>query len=174
MSIKLKLKHSLEGQSSFAQTYQSPMRPRLQVIFLGIVSLLLYLFLTHISKEFNWGEGYAERPILTYLTIYFSLSLLFFSTCAILLKQPEDRFTFWAIIVLGLLFRLSIYLRNSYRKTMFIVTSGMERFFLIILILSNTPPLKLTNLKNYEFRTLKLITKFITKEMKGNWKNYQL
>ena len=84
------------------------MRPRLQVILLGIVSLLLYLFLTHISKEFNWGEGYADRPILTYLGIYFSLSLLFFSTCAILLKQPEDRFTFWTIIVLGLLFRLSI------------------------------------------------------------------
>ena len=84
------------------------MRPRLQVIFLGIVSLLLYLFLSHISKEFNWGEGYADRPILTYLGIYFSLSLLFFSTCAILLKQPEDRFTFWAKIALGLLFRLSI------------------------------------------------------------------
>ena len=57
---------------------------------------------------------------------------------------------------------------------MSIVTSGMEKFLLIILILSNTPPLKFTNLKNYEFRTLKLITKFITKEMKGNWKNYQL
>ena len=84
------------------------MRPRLQVILLGIVSLLLYLFLTHISKEFNWGEGYADRPIVTYLAIYFSLSLLFFSTCAILFKQPEDRFTFWAIIALGLLFRLSI------------------------------------------------------------------
>jgi len=84
------------------------MRPRLQVISLGIVSLLLYLFLAHISKEFNWGEGYADRPILTYLAIYFSLSLLFFSTCAILLKQPEDRFIFWTMIALGLLFRLSI------------------------------------------------------------------
>jgi len=84
------------------------MRPRLQVIFLGIGSLILYLFLTHISKEFNWGEGYADRPILTYLAIYLSLSLLFFSTCAILLKQPEDQFTFWTMVAFGLLFRLSI------------------------------------------------------------------
>lgn len=84
------------------------MRPRLQVIFLGIVSLLLYLFLAQISKEFNWGKGYADRPILTYLAIYFSLSLLFFAACSILLKQPEDRFTFWAIIILGMLFRVCI------------------------------------------------------------------
>jgi len=84
------------------------MLPRLRVIFLGIFSLLLYLFLTHISKEFNWGEGYSERPILTYLAIYFSLSLLFFAACAILLKQPEDQFIFWAMIIFGLLFRFSI------------------------------------------------------------------
>ena len=84
------------------------MRPRLQVIFLGITSLLLYLFLTKISTEFNWGEGYADRPILTYLGIYFSLSLLFFAACFILSKQPEDRFIFWAMIAFGLLFRFSI------------------------------------------------------------------
>jgi alpha-1,6-mannosyltransferase len=84
------------------------MRSRLQVIFLGIVSLLLYLFLAKISTEFNWGEGYADRPILTYLGIYFSLSLLFFATCSILLKQPNDRFIFWAMIAFGLLFRFSI------------------------------------------------------------------
>jgi alpha-1,6-mannosyltransferase len=84
------------------------MRPRLQVIFLGIISLLLYCFLTQISTEFNWGEGYADRPILTYLGIYFSLSLLFFTTCSIFFKHPNDRFIFWAMIAFGLLFRFSI------------------------------------------------------------------
>ena len=84
------------------------MRPRLQVIFLGIISLLLYFFLTQISTEFNWGEGYADRPILTYLGIYFFLSLLFFTTCSILLKQSNDRFIFWVMIAFGLLFRFSI------------------------------------------------------------------
>ena len=84
------------------------MRPRLQVLLLGVFNLLLYLFLTHISKEFNWGEGYADRPILTYLAIYFSLSLLFFAVCTILSKQQEDRFIFWVIIVFGLVFRFSI------------------------------------------------------------------
>ena len=84
------------------------MRPRLQVVFLGITSLLLYLFLTKISTEFNWGEGYADRPILTYLGIYFSLSLIFFTACFILSKQSNDRFIFWTMIVFGLLFRLAI------------------------------------------------------------------
>jgi alpha-1,6-mannosyltransferase len=84
------------------------MRPRLHIIFLGIISLLLYFFLTQISNEFNWGEGYAERPILTYLGVYFSLSLLFFTTCSILLKQPNDRFIFWTMIAFGLLFRFAI------------------------------------------------------------------
>ena len=84
------------------------MRPRLQVVFLGITSLLLYLFLTKISTEFNWGEGYADRPILTYLGIYFSLSLIFFTACFIFSKQSNDRFIFWTMIVFGLLFRFSI------------------------------------------------------------------
>jgi alpha-1,6-mannosyltransferase len=84
------------------------MRPRLQVVFLGITNLLLYLFLTKISTEFNWGEGYADRPILTYLGIYFSLSLIFFTACFILSKQSNDRFIFWTMIVFGLLFRFAI------------------------------------------------------------------
>ena len=84
------------------------MRPRLQVIFLGIASLLLYLFLSKISTEFNWGEGYADRPILIYLGIYFSLSLVFFAACLILSKQTNDRFLFWIMIAFGLLFRFSI------------------------------------------------------------------
>ena len=84
------------------------MRPRLQVVFLGITSLLLYLFLTKISTDFNWGEGYADRPILTYLGIYFSLSLIFFTACFIVSKQSNDRFIFWTMIVFGLLFRFSI------------------------------------------------------------------
>ena len=84
------------------------MRSRLQVIALGIFSLLLYVFLSQISKEFNWGEGYLNRPIISYLAIYFSLTLLFYATCSTILKQTEDRFTFWTIIILGLLFRVSI------------------------------------------------------------------
>tara|TARA_B100000686_G_scaffold343047_1_gene423182 strand:- start:3897 stop:5393 length:1497 start_codon:yes stop_codon:yes gene_type:complete len=77
-------------------------------MFLGILSLLLYIFLSQISKDFNWGKGYLDRPIISYLAIYFSLSLLFYTTCSTILKQTEDRFTLWIIIILGLLFRVSI------------------------------------------------------------------
>ena len=84
------------------------MRSHLQVVLLGIFSLLLYLFLTQISKEFNWGEGYLDRPIIPYLAIYLSLSLLFFVTCYMVLKKEENQFIFRTVIIMGLLFRIAI------------------------------------------------------------------
>ena len=80
----------------------------LEAVFLGVFSLVLYLFITKISKEFNWGEGYLDRPIISYLAIYFSLSILFFAACYTFLKETENQFNFWTIIILGLLFRISI------------------------------------------------------------------
>ena len=43
------------------------MRPRILLILLGILSLVLYLAMWHISYQFNWGEGYRDRPLLIYL-----------------------------------------------------------------------------------------------------------
>ena len=144
------------------------MRPRLQVVFLGITSLLLYLFLTKISTEFNWGEGYADRPILTYLGIYFSLSLIFFTACFILSKQSNDRFIFWTMIVFGLLFRFAILPAQQIQE------DAVYRYLWDGKVFSNNinpfeySPSEVIILKNYEFRTLKVITKSITKEMNVN------
>ncbi len=84
------------------------MRSRLPILLMGIVSLLLYLFLTQLSDQFNWGEGYAERPILTYLAIYFSLTILYALAWFFVRQHPGDRGIFWIIIVFGLLFRAVI------------------------------------------------------------------
>jgi alpha-1,6-mannosyltransferase len=84
------------------------MRSRLPVLITGIASALLYLFLTRLSDQFNWGEGYSERPILTYLAIYFSLFTLYALTWFFVRKHPGDRGIFWMVIVFGLLFRAAI------------------------------------------------------------------
>ncbi|MFQ5450650.1 MAG: hypothetical protein ACE5E9_08460 [Nitrospinaceae bacterium] len=85
-----------------------PMRSRWTLMVLGIFSLLLYFIMAQLSRQFNWGEGYADRPILTYLAVYFGLFLLYAIACAVILKGGEDRLTFWAVIGLGLLFRAVI------------------------------------------------------------------
>ncbi len=84
------------------------MRSRLPVVFAGIASFLLYIFLTQLSNHFNWGEGYSERPILTYLAVYFSLFVLYGLTWLFVRKCPGDRINFWMILVFGLLFRAAL------------------------------------------------------------------
>ena len=81
---------------------------RSPILLTGAASLLLYGFLTRLSNQFNWGEGYADRPILTYLAIYFSLCALYGLTWFIVRKRPGNQNNFWMIIVFGLLFRAVI------------------------------------------------------------------
>ena len=81
---------------------------RLSISLIGLVSVLLYIFLTQLSHQFNWGEGYSERPILTYLVVYFSLWALYCLAWFFLRKYPNTNGVFWMIIVFGLLFRVSI------------------------------------------------------------------
>ncbi len=84
------------------------MRSRLPILLTGIASLLLYGFLTQLSRQFNWGEGYSERPLLTYLAVYFSLCMLYGLTWFFVRKHPRDPGNFWMVIVFGLLFRATI------------------------------------------------------------------
>ena len=81
---------------------------RSPVFLTGATSLLLYTFLTQLSHQFNWGEGYSERPLLSYLAVYFSLCALYGLTWFFVRKRPNDRRNFWTIIVFGLLFRAVI------------------------------------------------------------------
>ena len=81
------------------------MRPRILLILLGLLSLALYLALWQISYQFNWGQGYRERPILMYLAIYFSLFGCYAGVVALIWKHSGDARLFWTMVVLGLLFR---------------------------------------------------------------------
>ncbi|MGY8762800.1 MAG: hypothetical protein ACKVLF_06355, partial [Nitrospinaceae bacterium] len=81
------------------------MRSRTYLTTLGLLSLVLYLVLICLSKEFNWGEGYSERPILEYIAIYFSLFFLYILACLYIFKSNWNQKTFWTLVVFGLLFR---------------------------------------------------------------------
>ncbi len=85
------------------------MRPRILLILLGILSTVLYLAMWHISYQFNWGEGYRDRPILIYLAIYFSLFASYAGAVWIIWQRTkEDSRLLWTLIVLGLLFRAAL------------------------------------------------------------------
>ncbi|NIU96898.1 MAG: DUF2029 domain-containing protein [Nitrospinaceae bacterium] len=75
---------------------------------MGVVSLLLYLWMWRLSLQFNWGEGYRDRPILTYLFIYLCLFACYGGAVALIWKQGEQPRLFWTMVVLGLLFRAAI------------------------------------------------------------------
>lgn len=84
------------------------MRSRLYLIALGLLSLILYLVLTDLSEEFTWGEGYSKRPIIEYLSIYFSLFVLYALACLYVFKSIWNRKIFWTLVAFGLLFRCAI------------------------------------------------------------------
>ena len=84
------------------------MRSHIYLAVLGLLSLILYLGLTVLSKDFNWGETYSKRPILEYLVIYFSIFSLYTLACLSVFKSNWTQKTFWVLIAFGLLFRFAV------------------------------------------------------------------
>ncbi|OGW28817.1 MAG: hypothetical protein A3K09_06850 [Nitrospinae bacterium RIFCSPLOWO2_12_FULL_47_7] len=85
------------------------MRHRITLILLGILSFGLYIGLTGLAREFNWGEGYLNRPIPTYLALYFTLFILYAGAATLVLKRLDDQASLWIILAFGLLFRAAIF-----------------------------------------------------------------
>ena len=84
------------------------MPSRAFLIFIGVVSLVLYASVSWLSLQFNWGEGYAHRPIATYVGIYLGLFALYVFACGLIFNGLDDRKTFRTLILFGLLFRAAI------------------------------------------------------------------
>lgn len=81
------------------------MRTRTVLLITGAGSFLLYLGMWRLSLEFNWGEGYAERPILPYLGLYSALFALYAWAAWKILGSRYTWNTFWMILLFGLAFR---------------------------------------------------------------------
>lgn len=82
------------------------MRPyHIKLFMTGFLSLLFYLGMTYLSKEFNWGEGYARRPIVEYLLLYFGLFVIYSFSVYWTLKAREDTKSLIIIFIAGIAFR---------------------------------------------------------------------
>jgi alpha-1,6-mannosyltransferase len=74
-------------------------------LLFAIINLFFYECIAQISLQFNWGEGYAERPIPTYLLIYFNLFLIYAIAIRNIWRRPNRPGIFPIILIGGLLFR---------------------------------------------------------------------
>jgi len=84
---------------------------------LGASSAGLYLAMSALASRFNWGEGYAQRPILIYLLIYFSLFALYAAACWLVIRQPLNKKRGMAVIIgFGLLFRALLFPANQIQE----------------------------------------------------------
>ncbi len=84
------------------------MHSRRFFISLGILSLALYASMSWLSLQFNWGEGHADRPIVTYVAIYLSLFALYAFACGVVFSGLDHPGIFPAMVLLGLLFRAAV------------------------------------------------------------------
>ncbi len=84
------------------------MRLKTFITILGLLSLLFYFWMSTLSFEFNWGEGYENRPIPTYLFLYFSLFVIYAIAVWGVRKYPFQGRHFFVWIIFGLLFRITI------------------------------------------------------------------
>ncbi len=109
-------KHPFLRISSNLQRALDILRSHGQLILFGTFSLILYLWMTELSRQFNWGEGYADRPILTYLAIYFALFIQYACACQWISKEKEKRFSLWIIIIWGLMFRAILIPSNQIQE----------------------------------------------------------
>jgi hypothetical protein len=75
---------------------------------LGGLSLLAYLGMAWLSREFIYGQGHVQRPIGLFVAGY--LTLWVFSMLALrrVRQSPHDRFDVWAILSFAVLFRLPL------------------------------------------------------------------
>lgn len=84
------------------------MRSRVLLATLGLLSLILYFGVTEISKQFNWGESHADRPIPTYAILYLALFVLYALAAWRVSSARADRGALWIILLFGLLFRAAL------------------------------------------------------------------
>lgn len=92
------------------------MRSNRYLIALGSASLALYVALTALSRHFNWGEGYTDRPILAYIAIYAVLFVFYALASKNVLQNPHSSSSLWHIVIFGLLFRAVILPANQIQE----------------------------------------------------------
>ena len=89
---------------------------RVKYSWLGIASVFFYLGITILSRQFNWGEGYAKRPIISYLVLYAGAFVTYAWAVERILRNREKPPSIWFILIFGLFFRAAILPSNQIQE----------------------------------------------------------
>ena len=89
---------------------------RIKYSWLGISSVLIYTAISILSLQFNWGEGYEDRPILHYLCLFSGAFVLYVIVVLQIVRNYPEAPNLWMILLFGLLFRAAIFPANQIQE----------------------------------------------------------
>jgi hypothetical protein len=76
------------------------------MLAIALASLAVYSAIAWLSRQFVFGEGHAERPIVAVLGLLGVAFTLYLTALALAVRLPQDRRLLWWIIAPAILFRL--------------------------------------------------------------------
>src|SRR5262249_12621573 len=81
---------------------------RFRLVWLGVMSLLLYGGMSWLSFAFVYGQGHRQRPLFTFLGIYLGLFLFYWVVVRGLQQWSWQRRDLFVILGFALLFRVCL------------------------------------------------------------------
>ncbi len=95
--------------------------PRWIVVVTAAAAVVLvgcFAGITVLSRQFVYGEGHAERPIDTFLALYF-LAWAAFAAAAFAAPQLRDRRWLWGVLAIAAILRLTVFFSNPIQEADF-------------------------------------------------------
>tara|TARA_B100000959_G_scaffold285878_1_gene362205 strand:- start:532 stop:1941 length:1410 start_codon:yes stop_codon:yes gene_type:complete len=83
---------------------------------IGLLSFLLYSWISYLSKYFIYGVGYADRPIILFLFLYLILFLFYFLAIYLVLRLNEQNKNLKIVLFFAVLFRLALLPSNPIQE----------------------------------------------------------
>ncbi len=89
------------------------------LLYIGSASLLLYCGMSYLSKHFIYGTGYADRPIILFLSLYLLLFLFYFLAIYFIPPSPSSKtkkINLKIILIFAVLFRIVLLPSNPIQE----------------------------------------------------------
>ena len=83
---------------------------------IGLISFLLYSWISYLSKYFIYGVGYENRPIILFLLLYLILFLFYFFAIHLVLRSNEQNKDLKIVLLFAVLFRLVLLPSNPIQE----------------------------------------------------------
>jgi hypothetical protein len=109
---------------------------RRRFFLLGVLSLVMYGGIAWLSQGFIYGQGYAQRPILSFVGLYAVAWLLAMLALRNLRELPRQRLDVWLVLAFALLFRVTLLFSHPIQEDDFyrylwdgkVVASGLNPY----------------------------------------------